>query len=105
MEDKYQVYVRDLARRPADEVAAERKEQIAHEQAALQADKEAKLEQQRSMNTPAATRIALWESRHGLALPRDPNHPLIGIIAESTRLDVAQVLAEHQRRALMRARS
>jgi hypothetical protein len=102
MEDKYHVYDRDLARRPPGELVAERKEQIAHEQAALQADKELRFAQQRSIDTPPAVRIALWESRHGLALPRDPNHPLMCIIAESTRLDIAQVLAEHQRRALIR---
>ena len=103
MEDKYQVYARDLIRRPAGELVAERKEQIALEQAALQADRDLRLARQRSMDTPPATRIALWESRHGLALPRDPNHPLMSIIAESTQLDVAQVLAEHQRRALIRS--
>ena len=103
MEDKYRVYAHDLARRPAEELAAERKEVIALEQAALQADKAQRLAEQRSHDTPPATRIALWESRHGLAMPRDPNHPLMGIIAESTGLELAQVLAEHQRRALGRA--
>jgi hypothetical protein len=103
MDDKYRVYARDLARRPADELVAERKELIALEQAALQADKEHKLAEQRSIDTPPAARIAIWESRHGLAMPRDPNHPLMGIIAESTGLELAQVLAEHHRRALLRA--
>jgi len=103
MEDRYQVYARDLARRPAGELVAERKEQIALEQAALQADKDMKLAQQRSSELPPAARIALWESLHGLAMPRDPSHPLIGIIAESTQLEVAQVLAEHQRRTQARA--
>ena len=103
MEDKYHVFARDLARRPAGELVAERKESIALEQAALQADKELKLAQQRSMDTPPATRIALWESRHGLALPRDPSHPLMSVIAESTRLELAEVLAEWERRARVRA--
>lgn len=103
MEDKYRAFARDLARRPADELVAERKELLALEQAALQADKEMRLAEQRSTLTPPATRIALWESRHGLALPRDPNHPLIGIVAQSTGLEVADVIAECERRALARA--
>ena len=102
MEDKLRSYARDVARRPAEELAAERKELIALEQAALQADKENRLAEQQSIHTPPATRIALWESRHGLALPRDPHHPLIGIVAQNTGLDVAQVIAECERRALAR---
>ena len=89
--------------RPADELAAERREQATLRQAALQADKERRLARQRSMDTPPATRIALWESRHDLTMPRDPNHPLMRIIAENTGLDLEQVLAEHQRRALLGA--
>ena len=103
MEDKYRIFARDLARRPTDELVAERKEQIALEHAALQADKELRLAEQRSSATPPATRISLWEARHGLALPRDPHHPLIGIVAESTGLDVAEVIAECERRALAHA--
>lgn len=105
MEDKYRIFARDLARRPADELVAERKEQIALEHAALQADKELRLAEQRSSATPPATRISLWEARHGLALPREPNHPLIGIIAQSTGLTVAEVIAECERRAQNRAPS
>jgi hypothetical protein len=103
MHDKYHVYAGDLYHRPAAEVAAERKEQATLELAAVQADKERLLARQRSIDTPPATRIALWESRHGLALPRDPKHPLMSVIAESTHLGVEQVLAEHRRRALVRA--
>ena len=103
MHDKFHIYASELQTRPPAELAAERREQIALEQAALQADKDRNLARQRSMDTPPATRTALWESRHGLALPRDPKHPLMRIIAESTDLDVEQVLAERQRRALLRA--
>lgn len=102
MEDKFRIYANDPQPRPAAELAAERREQFALHQAALQADKNRNLARQRSIDTPPATRIALWESRHGLALPRDPKHPLMRIIAENTDLDVTQVLAEHQRRALLR---
>lgn len=103
MDDKYRMFSNDPQPRPAAEVAAERREQLNFERAALQADKDRNLARQRSMETPPATRIALWESRHGLALPRDPAHPLMRVIAENTDLDVAQVLDERHRRALLRA--
>jgi hypothetical protein len=102
MYDKYSVYPSDPQPRPAAEIAAERREQIAQERAAQQADKDRNLARQRSIETAPATRIALWESRHGLAMPRDPGHPLMRYIAECTGLDLAQVEAEHQRRALSR---
>jgi hypothetical protein len=102
MELKYHAYASDPPSRSAAELAAERKENYTLQQAALQADKNRNLARQRAFETPPATRIALWESRHGLSLPRDPDHPLIRVIAEATDLDVAQVLAEHERRALLR---
>ncbi len=102
MEYKPHIYASDTPRSAA-ELAAERKEQAALHQAALQEEKERNLTRQRSMDTPPATRIALWESRHGLTLPRDGQHPLMRIIADNTDLDLAQVLAEQERRALLRA--
>ncbi len=103
MEYRHHFDANDPPPRPAAELAAERRELAIHRQAELQADKERNLARQRSMDTPPATRIALWESRHGLMLPRDREHPLMRIIAENTDLDLAQVLAEHQRRALLSA--
>jgi hypothetical protein len=102
MHDKYSVYARNVQPRPADELAAERREQIALEQAALQAGKERNLVRQRAIDTSPETRIALWETRHGLALPRDPKHPLMRFIADSTDLDIVQVQAEQSRRAIFR---
>jgi hypothetical protein len=68
-----------IARKPASELAEERREQIAQER-----------------------RIALWEARHGLALPRSADHPLMQFIADSTDLAVEQVQAEQRRRAHLR---
>ncbi len=100
MEYKHDLHGNDPPPRPAADLAAERREQAALRQAALQAEKERSLARQRAMDTPPAMRIALWESRHGLTLPRDPRHPLMRVVAENTDLDLAQVLAEQQRRAL-----
>jgi hypothetical protein len=94
-----------LARKPASELAEERREQIAQERAALQADKDRRYAQQRAMDAPPERRITLWEARHGLALPRSADHPLMQFIAESTDLTVEQVQAEQRRRAQMRGSS
>ena len=101
MHDKDAVYP-TIARKPASELAEERREQIAQERAALQADKDRRYAQQRAMDSPPERRIALWEARHGLALPRSADHPLMQFIADSTDLAVEQVLAEQRRRAQMR---
>jgi hypothetical protein len=43
-------------------------------------------------------RIRSWERLFGLALPHNPDHPLVSIIATSTQLTVAQVRGEQKRR-------
>lgn len=101
MQDRYEVYPA-IARRPASELAEERREHIAQERAAIQADKDHKFARQRSIESSPERRISLWEARHGLALPRATGHPLIPFIAQSTDLGVEQIHAEQRRRALLR---
>jgi DNA-binding transcriptional regulator YiaG len=38
-------------------------------------------------------RVRAWEKVHGLKLPRDPNHRILGAIALKTRLTLEQVRA------------
>lgn len=102
MYDKYRSYGSDSPPRPASEIAADRREQIAAEQAERQARKDRNLVQQTAMESAPERRIALWEERHGLELPRDPKHPLMRFVAASTGLQLEQVLEEQQRRALRR---
>jgi hypothetical protein len=102
MQDNFQTYASDPPPRSAAELAAERRAQIALEQAARQADKDRSLARQRSIESAPEVRIALWEARHGLALPRDPSHPLMHVIAEGTELDIDQVQDERRRRARLR---
>src|SRR5512139_3553180 len=101
MHDKDAVYP-PIARKPASELVEERREQIAQQRAALQADKDRRYAQQRAMDSPPERRIALWEARHGLALPLSADHPLMQFIADSTDLAVEQVQAEQRRRAHLR---
>lgn len=71
-------------------IALEESERLARKQREL-------LEQTSDRNTPAE-RIRIWERRHGLKLPRDANHRLIGIVAHQTDLALDQVREEQQRR-------
>ena len=103
MQDKYQTYGHSSQSRPASEVAAERREQIAAQQAELQARKDHNLARQTAVDSTPQMRIALWERRHGLALPRDPKHPLTKFVAASTDLAIDQVHEEQKNRALNRA--
>jgi hypothetical protein len=63
----------------------------------LQSKQRELLEQTSHRNTPAE-RIRIWERRHGLTLPRDVNHRLIGVIAHQTNLARDQVREEQRRR-------
>jgi hypothetical protein len=103
MHEKYQSYGTSSNLRPASEIAAERREQIAAHQAEMQAHKDRDLARQTAVDSTPAMRIALWERRHGLALPRDPRHPLMQCVADGTQLDLDQVREEQKSRARRRA--
>lgn len=68
-------------------------EMLAAEAAANAAKRRVELEELRSdLNTPEQ-RIRAWERVHGLALPRDPNHHILGAISLATKLTVEQIQA------------
>jgi hypothetical protein len=48
---------------------------------------------------PPEHRIRAWEQAHGLRMPLDPEHPVLDVIAVSTRLTLAQVQEEQRLRA------
>lgn len=61
------------------------------------------LAEQRSQANPPDVRIRTWERLHGLRLPSDPAHPILDLIAVSTRLTLAQVQEEQTARAAQSA--
>jgi hypothetical protein len=74
-------------------------ERFAHEEHQREERKRRELAEQRSdANTPDV-RIRAWEKLHGLRLPSDPEHPILDVIAVSTRLTLAQVREEQLARA------
>lgn len=82
----------------AGDFATDRQARIAHEQRQeLERKQEELLEQISERNTPAQ-RILIWERRHGLTLPRDSNHPALGIVAAATGLALEQMHEEQRRR-------
>jgi hypothetical protein len=54
---------------------------------------------QRSDLSSPDERIRSWEKLHGLRLPSDSAHPVLDVIAASTRLTLAEVKAEQRARA------
>jgi hypothetical protein len=57
------------------------------------------LAEQHSELNPPDVRIRAWEKVHGLRLPANLAHPILGVIAVGTRLTLAEVQAEQLARA------
>jgi hypothetical protein len=68
-------------------------EMLAAEAEANAAKRRIELEELRSDLMSPEQRIRAWERIHGLTLPRDPNHQILGAIALETRLTMEQVQA------------
>jgi hypothetical protein len=57
------------------------------------------LAEQRSELNPPHVRIRTWERVHQLRMPSDPAHPILDVIAVSTRLTLEEVREEQRTRA------
>ena len=75
----------------AEEIAAETFERAEKRRLAL-------AELKSGLYSPSE-RITAWEKLHGLRLPSDVDHPVLGFIARSTGLTVAQVRDEQRSRS------
>lgn len=53
----------------------------------------------RSNDNSPEIRIRVWEKVHALRLPADPAHPILTVIALSTRLSMAEVQQIQRERA------
>ena len=62
------------------------------------------IEQTSVDNTPTA-RIRIWERVHQVALPRDPAHKILKVIAQNTGLSLEIVRAEQRQRTIPPAKS
>lgn len=76
----------------------ERRLQVQRAEQERAAQRESELEAQASPVREPRERIEIWERLHALRLPRTPDHLLLTVIANQTRLTVAQVREEQRRR-------
>jgi len=74
-------------------------ERLAHEEYERAEKRRRELAEQRSELNPPDVRIRTWERVHQLRLPSDPTHPILDVIALSTRLTLADVREEQRTRA------
>jgi hypothetical protein len=74
-------------------------ERLAHEESERAEKRRQDLAEQRSDLNPPDVRIRTWEKIHQLRLPSDPTHPILDVIAVSTRLTLAEVQEEQRTRA------
>jgi hypothetical protein len=74
-------------------------ERLAHEEYERAEKRRLELAEQRSDLNPPDVRIRTWERLHGLRLPSDPEHPIVDVIAVSTRLTIEEVQHEQRMRA------
>jgi len=74
-------------------------ERLAHEDYERAEKRRLELSEQRSDLNPPDVRIRTWERIHALRLPSDPAHPILDVIAISTRLTLEEVREEQRMRA------
>jgi hypothetical protein len=74
-------------------------ERLAHEESERAEKRRHELAEQRSALNAPDVRIRTWERVHQLRLPADPTHPILEVVAISTRLTLAEVLEEQRMRA------
>jgi hypothetical protein len=74
-------------------------ERFAHEEIERAERRRRQLDEQRSEANSPDVRIRTWEKLHGLRLPSKLGHPILDVIAVSTRLTLAQVQEEQRERA------
>jgi hypothetical protein len=85
--------------------AAEHRQKVQREAEERATLRHSELEAQTSPVRDPRERIEIWERLHALQLPRAPGHVLVKVIARQTRLTIAQVHEEQQRRAAAYAAS
>jgi hypothetical protein len=78
-------------------------EMLAAQASARAAERRADLQELRSALKSPEERVHAWERVHGLTLPRDPNHPILDVVAVKTRLTIEQVQLVQRNDAARRA--
>jgi hypothetical protein len=74
-------------------------ERLAHEEHERAEKRRLEIAEQRSDVNPPNVRVRIWERIHALRLPSDPAHPILDVIAISTRLTLEEVREVQRMRA------
>jgi hypothetical protein len=74
-------------------------ERLAREEYERSEKRRQELAEQRSELNSPEVRIRTWERIHQLRMPSDPAHPILDVIAVSTRLTLEEVREEQRARA------
>jgi len=83
----------------AGESTADFRDRMAQRQAEAIESRRRSLAEQTSDANPPGARIRIWEKLHHVALPRNPSHRVLRIIAANTGLTLEEVRAEQRLRA------
>jgi hypothetical protein len=84
---------------PSDSLSRELHNEAEHRRLEQESRRAADLIQQTLATNSPEARIRIWEQRHQLSLPRNPEHQLVNVIADATALTRAQVIEEQRVRA------
>jgi hypothetical protein len=82
----------------SDDLVKTQAERLAQEEFERSEKRRHELAEQRSDLNPPDVRIRTWEKTHALRLPSDPNHPVLDVIAASTRLTLEEIREEQRSR-------
>lgn len=80
------------------ETVADYRARVAEHHAEQARRRQEELLEQTSMQNTPAMRIRVWERLHQVALPRNPAHRLLDVIAADTNLSLEQVREEQRSR-------
>jgi hypothetical protein len=81
------------------DLTQDRRERLERERIAAEERRQEQLTAQRSPLNAPEERIRIWERLHQIALPVDPNHRLLAVIARQTELRLDEVLDVQRGRA------
>lgn len=82
----------------AVELLADHRERLALEEEERARKRISRFEELRSEFNSAPERIRAWEKMHGLRLPSDPAHPILGLISSTTGVSLASLREEQEAR-------
>jgi hypothetical protein len=88
-----------LAPKPGESTADFRERLAQREAEAVELRRRELAEQTSHAHTPAA-RIRIWERLHQVALPQNPTHRVLTVIADNTGLTLEEVRAEQLQRLM-----